>query len=125
MDTTAKEKIASILERAPLPVQMKVYYKARLEREGISPILIESIKSAMRALENDAFGRTGLSVDEDDDPEIKKAVNMYSAAVAEAADKYLKAAAEAAGTAVKTTGKVAKKLQSAEKEALKAAISTP
>ena len=112
---TAKARIAAILTRAPLPVQMKAYYLARLEKEGISPILIESIKSAMRALENDAFGRTGVSVDEDDDPEIKKAVNMYSAAVAEAADKYMKAMQEAAGTVTKVTNKITKKIEQAEK----------
>lgn len=117
-----KERIAAILTRAPLPVQMKSYYLARLEKEGISPILIESIKSAMRALENDAFGRTGVSVDEDDDPEIKKAVNMYSAAVAEAADKYMKTLQEVTGTVVKSTNKITKKIEQAEKAKLKASI---
>jgi hypothetical protein len=115
----AKEKIMGILDRAPLPVQMRIYYKARLEKEGVTPILIESIKSAMRALENDAFGRTGVTVDEDDDEEIQKAVNMYSSAIGKAADAYLKAAQEAAGQTVKITTKAAKKIEKAEVVALK------
>ncbi len=115
----AQEKIQSILDRAPLPVQMRAYYKARLEREGVTPILIESIKSAMRALENDAFGRTGITVDEDDDIEIQKAVNMYSSAVAKAADAYLKATNEAVDQAVKATNKATRRLEKAEVELLK------
>ncbi len=119
---TAKEKIQAILDRAPLPEQMRKYYKTRLEREGVTPILIESIKSAMRALENDAFGRTGITVDEDDDIEIQKAVNMYSSAVAKAADTYLKAANEATEKIVKITNKAAKSIEKAEVAMLKQGV---
>lgn len=116
-----KDKVLAILERAPLPKQMKAYYKARVEKEGITPVLMESIKSAMRALENDAFGRTGITVDEDDDIEIQKAVSQYSKAVSQATEAYLKAANEAADQVVKITKKATKVIEKAEVAALKQA----
>lgn len=122
MDET-KDKIKAILEKSPLPVKMKEYYVARLEREGVNAVLIESIKGMLRAVENASFGRMGVSVDEDDDPEIKRAVKMYSAAVEDAMTKYMKAMEAASGKVTAAGTKAAKKIEKLEKEALKANIS--
>ncbi len=118
----AKARIAEILEKSPLPSQMKKYFKERLEREGVTVTLIESLKSMLRASEADAFGRMGISIDEDGSPEIKKAIKLHSDAVAAAADKYLAVAEGAAGKISKANTKAAKKMDKVEKDLIKVGI---
>jgi hypothetical protein len=117
-----KAKIGEILAKSPLPTKIKEYFTARLEKEGVTPVLIESIKSMLRVVEAESFGRMGLSVSEDDDPEIKRAVKMYSAAVEDAMKKYMATATDVADKVAKINTKAAKKLESLEKDALKASV---
>jgi hypothetical protein len=117
-----KAKIGEILTKSPLPEKIKEYFKGRLEKEGVSPVLIESIKSILRVVEAESFGRMGLSVDEDDDPEIKRAVKMYSAAVEDAMKKYMATAEGVAEKVSKVNTKTAKKMEQLEKSALKSKI---
>lgn len=115
-------KIAEIIEKSPLPAALKGYFKGRLEKEGVTPVLIESIKSMLRATEADAFARMGMSLDEDESPDLKKAAKLYSDAVGNAADKYLKAAEEASGAIVQLNKKAAKKIEKLESTLLKASL---
>ncbi len=117
-----KAKIGEILTKSPLPEKIKQYFMARLEKEGITPVLVESIKSMLRVVEAESFGRMGLSVSEDDDPEIKRAIKMYSAAVEDAMKKYLAVAGEATGKVAKINTKAAKNLEKIEKDALRASV---
>ena len=118
----AKEKIAAVLVKAPLPAQLRKYFQDRLEREGVTPVLVESIKSMLRSVEENAYARMGFSIDEDESPDLKRAAKLYSDAVANAADKYLNAANEAAGKIVTINKKAVKVIEKMQKEVARASI---
>jgi hypothetical protein len=118
----AKLRITEILEKSPLPEQMKIYFKGRLEKEGVSDRLIESMKSMLRAAEADAFGRMGIYVDEDDSPDLRKAVKLHSDAIGAAADTYKAAMEAASGKVVEANKKASKTIEKIEKEVLKANV---